>query len=127
MQRLQCLAQRPAQQQAEGNDDGARQQRNAPPPTIERGGIQYAGEADADQPGHHHGKIRAGRLQRDVKPAAQGRGRLHQERRARAHLAAEREALDEPEANSKDGRGDADGRVGRYQRQAGNADADQGE
>ena len=101
--------------------------RHAPAPAFQRRRAEHAGQHHADQAGDHHRTVRAHRLHRDIQAAAMQRRRLHQERRARPHLATQRKALQQAKRHDQDRRQHTDRCIRRRQRQADHRDAHQPE
>ena len=111
------LGQAGAQPQAERQAGRAEQKGDAPAIGIERGVGHHLRKHDADQRAGGCGDFLARRLPRDGEPASARRRRFHQIGRGGSDLAAEREALHHARDDGDDRRGDADGIVGRRQRQ----------
>jgi hypothetical protein len=118
MRAAQRLGQRAPQHDPEGHDRRAEQHRGPPAPIRQLLRAEVRGQQCADDAGHEDRGVLRRVLHGQVEPAAVRRRRLCHERGGRAHLAAEREALHEPEHQQEDGCDGADRRVRRRQRQA---------
>jgi hypothetical protein len=109
--------------ESERKNQRTQDHRHAPAPLLQARGIEIAGNHEAHDSAEHACKSLAGILQRRVEPARFRRCRFQQIGRARAHLAAQREALHETCKHDQDWRGDADRGVRRRQRQNQNTEA----
>ena len=118
LHRQECrrFLQRPAQQEDEGNDQAADEERNAPAPGGDGGRRHHLAQHEADDRGDEDRDLLAGGLERGVEAAVAGRGDLGEIDRDAAEFDAGGKALQQAADQHDDRGGDADRRIGRAER-----------
>ncbi len=122
---MQGLGHGPPEHQAEGHGQGAQQEGDPPAIAVQGGGRHDGRQPQANERAHGGGDVLARPLPGDNKAAAAGRRDLEQVSGVGAHLAAQREALDQAGGHRQHRGQEADRAVGRDQGQAGDRDAHQ--
>ena len=127
VRRVQCLGERTANIESEGQRECAKQEGDAPAIFVEMGNAQRHRQNDADAAADHARDALARALPRCIETALPLRRGLDEIGRGGPDFATKREALQHPRGDREDRRDDADAAIGRDQRQSEDGKAHQSE